>query len=78
MKMHCLSGFPSDLAPFTPLMSDLCFAGLRIRCFVSESGSGYQISLDPDPDPVSAKILEQKKSAERSLKVIYRKKTYKL
>ena len=39
-----------------------------------ESGSGFQTSLDPDP--VSAQILEQKiKSAERSLKVIYQKKT---
>ena len=62
------------MAPITPLTSDLCFAGLRIRCFVSESGSGYQISLDSDPDSVSAQILKQKKSAERSLKVIYRKK----
>ena len=24
-------------------------------------GSGFQISLDPDPEPVSAQILEQKK-----------------
>ena len=39
------------------------------------SGSGLQISLDPDPGPVSAQILEQKKIAERSLKVIYQKKT---
>ena len=36
------------------------------------SGSGFQISLDPGP--VSAQILE-KKIAERSLKVIYQKKT---
>ena len=40
------------------------------------SGSGFQISLDPDP--FSAQILEQKKGAERSPKVIYQKKTYKL
>ena len=33
--------------------------------------SGFQIFLDP----VSAQILEQKKSAEMSLKVIYQKKT---
>ena len=26
----------------------------------SGSGSGFQISLDPDSDPVSAQILEQK------------------
>ena len=37
------------------------------------SGSGFQISLDPDP--VSARILEQRKIAERALKVIYQKKT---
>ena len=40
------------------------------------SGSGFQISLDPDP--VSVQILEQKKVAERSLKtlkVIYQKIT---
>ena len=41
--------------------------------FLHGSGSGFQISLDPDP--VSAQILEQKKIAERSLKVIYQKKT---
>ena len=34
---------------------------------------GFQISLDPDP--VSARILGQKKSTERALKVIYQKKT---
>ena len=33
----------------------------RIRCFLHGSGSGFQISLDPDPGPVSAQILEQKK-----------------
>ena len=38
--------------------------GLRIRIrsdmvFLTGSGSGFQISLDPDP--VSAQILEQKK-----------------
>ena len=45
--------------------------------FLHGSGFGFQISLDPDmgPDPVSAQILEQKKIAERSLKVIYQKKT---
>ena len=51
------------------------FAWIRIRIrFSNFSGSGscFQISLDPDP--VSAQILEQKKSAERSLKVIYQKK----
>ena len=37
------------------------------------SGSGFQISLDPDP--VSTQILEQKKISERFLKVIYQKKT---
>ena len=42
-------------------------------CFVS--GSGFQISLVLDPDPVSARILDQKKSAERALKVIYQKKS---
>ena len=44
-------------------------------CFGSLSGSGFQISLDPDP--VSTRILEPKKSAERALKVIYWKKTLK-
>ena len=39
-------------------------------------GSGFQISLDPDP--VTAQIVEQKKIAERSLKVIYQKKTWNL
>ena len=39
------------------------------------SGSGLQISLDPDP--VLVQILEQKKIAERSLKVIYQKKNLK-
>ena len=55
--------------------------------FLPGSGSDFQISLDPDPDrvfkfsldpdpgPVSAQILEQKKIGERSLKVIYQKKT---
>ena len=45
--------------------------GLRIRIrilFSNFSGSGIQTL---DPDPVLAQILEQKKSAERSLKVIY-------
>ena len=37
--------------------------------FLHGSGSGFQISLDPDPGPVSAQILEQKKIAERFLKV---------
>ena len=45
-------------------------------------GSGFQISLEPDPvfkffldpDPVSAQILEQKKSAESSLKMISEEK----
>ena len=41
--------------------------------FLPGSGSGFHISLDPDL--VSAQILEQKKSAERSLKVIYQNKT---
>ena len=45
------------------------------QVFLPGSGSTYQISLDPDSDPVSAQILEQKKNAERSLKVIYQKKT---
>ena len=36
------------------------------------SGSGFQMSQDPDP--VSAQ-MKQKKIAERSLKVIYQKKT---
>ena len=48
--------------------------GLRIRSDpVFLPGSGFQISLDPDP--VSVQILEQKKIAESSLKVIYQKKT---
>ena len=39
--------------------------GLRIRIrsdpvFLHESGSGFQISLDPDPDPFSAQIQEKK------------------
>ena len=56
-------------------------AGLRIRIrsdpvFLHGSGSGFQISLDPDP--VSAQILKYKKNAERSLKVIYQKKTLNL
>ena len=29
--------------------------------FLHGSGAGFQISLDPDPDLVSAQILEQKK-----------------
>ena len=29
--------------------------------FLHGSGSGFQISLDPDPGPISAQILEQKK-----------------
>ena len=56
------------------------FAWIRIRIRFSnfsgsgsDSESGFKISMDPDP--VSAQILEQKKIAERSLKVIYQKKT---
>ena len=53
------------------------FAWIRIRFSnFSGSGSGFKISLDPDP--VSAQILEQKINAERSLKVIYQKKTQNL
>ena len=49
------------------------FAWIRVSNFSgSGSGSGFKISLDPDP--VSAQ-MEQKKIAERSLKVIYQKKT---
>ena len=44
--------------------------------FLPRSGSGFQIFLYLVPDQVSAQILERKKSAERSLKVIYQKKTY--
>ena len=43
--------------------------------FLSRSGSGFQISLDPDPDPVQHPNSGcgsrcKKKSAESSLKVI--------
>ena len=50
--------------------------------FYPGSGSGFQVSMDPDPvfqiylDP--DRIPEPKKSAERALKVNYLKKTYKL
>ena len=50
------------------------FRWIRIRFSnFAGSGSGFQISLDPDP--VAAQILEQnKKSAERSRKGVYQKK----
>ena len=35
------------------------FAWIRISN-ISGYGSGFQISLDPEPDPVSAQILEPK------------------
>ena len=35
----------------------------RIRCFFPESGSDFQISLDPDP--ASAQSLEQKKECRK-------------
>ena len=46
---------------------------IRIR-FSSGSGSGIQIYLDPGSDPVKPRF-RNKKIAERSLKVIYQKKT---
>ena len=49
------------------------FLWIRIR-FSNFSGSGSVFQISLDPDPVSAQ-MEQKKIAERSLKVIYQKKT---
>ena len=71
---------PSRVADPDPviLQGSGVFAWIRIRIQIrfsnfsgSGSESGFQISLDPEPGPVSA----QKKIAERSLKVIYQKKT---
>ena len=38
--------------------------------FLHGSGSGFQISLDPDPGPVSAQILDKK-----NCRKVYQKKT---
>ena len=57
---------------------DFKFLWVRIRIRFSNfpgSGSGFQISLDPNPVS-SPGSWRKKKSAERALKVICKKKTY--
>ena len=56
-KFPVYSMLTSRVADPDPVGSGV-FAWIRIR-FSNFSGSGFQISLDPDP--VSAQILEQKK-----------------
>ena len=67
---------PIGFVVFANPVSLLMFLMIRIQIwfsYFSGSGSGFQISEDPDPFSARIRvlILEQKKSAEKALKVIY-------